>query len=321
MSNDHYSRKKHYALASVFIGVVLLTTPVTVHAGTETEAVQQFLGRWDITVHDTDGFNASWMEITRHHGKLIGRLVWLFGGVEMVSDMAVVDGELIFGTHFMGTDLLFRARQDNGKLTGLTEANGHALKWTGERSPPLLPQASPQWEEPIQLFNGYDLEGWILRNEKASECWSVVDGVLTNGMPCADLISSRTFKDFKVHVEFKLVEGTGSGIYLRGRYEIRIKNDFGKEAGMHGMGAVFGFIPPSANAAKPEGEWQCYDITLIGRRITVVLNGQTIIHEQDVPGITGAALDSHESDPGPVMLVGDHGRVSFRNIIVTPAKG
>ena len=321
MSSDHYSGKKHYGLASAFIGVVILATPVTVQAGTDTEAVQQFLGRWDITLHDTDGLKASWIEITHHQDKLIGRLVWLFGSVVTVPDMAVVDGELIFELHFMGDDLLFRARPENGKLTGLTQARGHAFKWTGEQSPPLLPQPRPQWDEPMLLFNGHDLEGWVSRNEKASECWSAVEGVLANRMPCVDLISRQTFKDFKIHVEFKLIEGTGSGIYLRGRYEVQIQNDFGKQTGVQSMGAVFGFIAPSANAAMPEGEWQCYDITLIGRRVTVVLNGQTIIHEQDIPGITGGARDSREGDPGPVMLQGDHGRMSFRNIIVTPAKG
>lgn len=52
----------------------------------------------------------------------------------------------------------------------------------------------------------------------------------------------------------------------------------------------------------------------------MVLNGQKIIDDQEIPGITGGALDSHEGDPGPLMLQGDHGEVAFRNIVLTPVQ-
>jgi hypothetical protein len=74
------------------------------------------------------------------------------------------------------------------------------------------------------------------------------------------------------------------------------------------------------NAAKAAGEWQSYDVTLIGRMVTVVANGQTIIYKQEIPGITGGAIDSNEAAPGPIMLQGDHGPIEYRNIIITPAK-
>ncbi|MGH9328971.1 MAG: family 16 glycoside hydrolase, partial [Vicinamibacterales bacterium] len=63
-----------------------------------------------------------------------------------------------------------------------------------------------------------------------------------------------------------------------------------------------------------------YDITLVGRRVTVVLNGQTIVDDAEIPGITGGALDSKEDAPGPLMLQGDHGKVAFRKIILIPAE-
>jgi hypothetical protein len=70
---------------------------------------------------------------------------------------------------------------------------------------------------------------------------------------------------------------------------------------------------------KP-GEWQSYDITLVGRTITVVQNGKTIIDQQEVPGITGGALDSHEGQPGPIYLQGsENGQVAYTNIVVIPA--
>jgi len=50
-----------------------------------------------------------------------------------------------------------------------------------------------------------------------------------------------------------------------------------------------------------------------------VLNGTTIIDNEIIPGITGGAIDSREGDPGPLMLQGDHGKISFRNITLTPS--
>ena len=73
-------------------------------------------------------------------------------------------------------------------------------------------------------------------------------------------------------------------------------------------------LPPRGMEISP------YDITLIGRRVTVVANGKAIIVDQIIPGITGGALDSKEGEPGPIMLQGDHGPVEYRNIIITPAK-
>jgi hypothetical protein len=67
-------------------------------------------------------------------------------------------------------------------------------------------------------------------------------------------------------------------------------------------------------------KWQSFDITLIGRMVTVVANGKTIISNQEIPGITGGALDSKEGEPGPIYLQGDHGPVAYRNIVLTPAE-
>jgi len=68
------------------------------------------------------------------------------------------------------------------------------------------------------------------------------------------------------------------------------------------------------------GQWQTFDITLVGRLVTVVANGKTIICNAAIPGITGGALDSNEGEPGPIYFQGDHGPIEFRNIVITPAK-
>jgi len=126
--------------------------------------------------------------------------------------------------------------------------------------------------------------------------------------------------DFKLHVEFKCPEEANSGVYLRGRYEVQVETDSIQEPPSHHMGSVYGFI-----AANPEqrvaNEWQTYDITFVGRTITVVQNGKTIINQQEIPGITGGALDSNEGEPGPIYLQGsEKGRVLYRSIVITPAK-
>ena len=102
-------------------------------------------------------------------------------------------------------------------------------------------------------------------------------------------------------------------------YEVQVQDDYGKEPGNRSMGAIYGQLTPAENAALPAGEWQSFDITLVGRTVTVVLNGQTIVERQEIPGTTGGALDSREGEPGPIFLQGDHGRIAYRNLVLTPA--
>ena len=166
------------------------------------------------------------------------------------------------------------------------------------------------------MFNGKDLTGW--KTEGGQSHWSVVDGVLTSSASGANLLTSDTFTDFRLHVEFRYPKGGNSGVYLRGRYEVQIEDSPQREWPLPvDIGGVYGFLPPSENAATGAGKWQTYDITLVGRRVNVVLNGRTIIADQLIPGITGGALDSDEGAPGPIMLQGDHGKVDFRKLTLT----
>ena len=86
------------------------------------------------------------------------------------------------------------------------------------------------------------------------------------------------------------------------------------------ISAVYGFLPPNAPASRGPGEWQTYDIPLVGRLVTVVFNGQTVICRSEIPGITGGALDSKEGEPGPIYLQGDHGPIEYRNITIAVPK-
>ena len=175
----------------------------------------------------------------------------------------------------------------------------------------------------MTLFDGKTLEGWKLRDTKKQNGWAAQNGELVVVEPKdnADLVSEQSFRDLKLHVEFNIDKHSNSGVYLRGRYEIQIlDNEDAKMAlDSHGCGALYSRVAPKLDATKPAGEWQSYDITFVGRQLQVVLNGQEVV-STIVDGITGGALDPFEGEPGPLMLQGDHGKVRFRNIVVTPAR-
>ena len=136
-----------------------------------------------------------------------------------------------------------------------------------------------------------------------------------------ELISDRKVRDFKLHVEFNCGPVSNSGVYLRGRYEVQIETDSVEEPPSHHTGGVYGFIAPSPEQPRSPDTWQTFDITFIGRNVTVVHNGQTVIDQQDIPGITGGALNSREGEPAPIYLQGsEKGHVLFRSIVLTPAE-
>ncbi len=194
------------------------------------------------------------------------------------------------------------------------------MAYTAVPAPKLARSGNPVWGEPIQLI-GENLTNWCLRHPEMENHWRLEDGVLINPATSTDLVSEQQFENFRLHVEFKYPQGSNSGIYLRGRYKLQIQDDYGKEPSNTRIGGIYGFLTPTVNASKPAEEWQDYDITLIGQRITVDLNGQRIIDDQEIPGITAGAciMDSREGDPGPILLQGDHGPIAFRNVAVTPA--
>jgi hypothetical protein len=141
---------------------------------------------------------------------------------------------------------------------------------------------------------------------------------MVNRERAADIMSEAEFWNFKLHCEFRVGKGSNSGLGLRGRYEVQIFEDYGRPPGKGGNGALYSRIVPTANASKPAGEWQTFDITLIGREVTVVLNGQTIIDHKEIEGLTAMGHDPDEDQPGPLSLQGDHGVVEFRKLTVMP---
>lgn len=167
----------------------------------------------------------------------------------------------------------------------------------------------------ISLLNGKDLTGWHLRNPQRPNGWKAVDQITVNTPPSTDIQTDGEYYDFQLHVEFKVTAGSGnSGVYLRDKYEVQIFNSFGKAAEDSGCGALYKRIAPSVNASKREGEWQTYDITFIGTRLTVIHNGKNVLDNVDVGPMGTGAASNRADGPGPLRLQGDHDAVSFRNI-------
>ncbi len=284
----------------------------------------RLIGRWDITITTSTGTAPSWLEIdSSGREALVGRIVGIVGSARPITEIITEGDSLRFAVPRQWEDgtgeLRVVGRLQGDRLVGrMTFPDNTTLNWQGVRAPRLERAHAPVWGGPIRLLNQNDLNGW--QPMGAPNQWSVLNGVLSSPRSGVNLRTSRTFGDFKLHIEFRYPRESNSGIYLRGRHEVQIEDDFGREPDSHRFSGVYGFISPSEIAAKPAGQWQTYDITLVGRMLTVVANGKMVICNQEIPGITGGALDSNEGSPGPLYLQGDHGPVEYRNIVLTPAR-
>jgi hypothetical protein len=290
--------------------------------GAEKEAgLDDYLGKWDIMLLDTGTtFNACWWKVEKNDGAPAASLVWRWGSVVPAQKVEVSGGEIRMVTRDGKKETTFRAKLEGDRLAGsVQDPDGKTYHFEGKRAPDLRAPASDKWGKPLDLFDGKTLQGWRLRDAGAGKMgWEAKDGALVNSKPGMDLVTERRFKDFKLHLEFNVDKHSNSGIYLRGRYEVQILDDYGKPVEPHGNGAVYSRLAPRQNVSKPAGEWQTCDITLIGRELTVSLNGKPIIEKGHLDGITGGALSAYEDEAGPLLLQGDHGKVSFRNIVLTP---
>ncbi|MEI6189766.1 MAG: DUF1080 domain-containing protein [Chitinophagia bacterium] len=285
---------------------------------------QAIEGRWDLTVDLGDRLAASWLEVRLSGIKtLVGHFVADGGSARPISEVFFKDNKVSF--HIPGQweqtdkELIVEGILKDGKLSGtMLTPRGQTVTWVGVPAPSLKRDKAPVWGKPITLFNGKNLDGW--KPTGKINQWVVENGILKSPRPGSNIKTDKTFNDFKLHIEFRYPKESNSGVYLRGRYEVQVEDSKGMEATNIHLGGLYGFIDPLEMVAKDAGEWQSFDITLVGRIVTVVANGKTIIRDQIIPGITGGALDSREAEPGPIMMQGDHGLIEYRNIVITPAK-
>ncbi|MBS0028362.1 3-keto-disaccharide hydrolase [Chitinophaga sp. 22321] len=292
---------------------------------TETVTGGSLVGRWDIKVDENGAEKPSWLEVELSGFKtLVGHFVSTGGSARPISKVNFDNGKFSFAIppqwENEDRDLTLEGTVTASGISGtIHTSGGQSYPFTGVKAPDLKRTSAPVWGKSIKLFNGKDLSGWKAVGQQNQ--WIVKDGILSSPHSGANLISEQSFSDFKLHVEFRYQKGSNSGVYLRGRYETQIiDNPVTDHPNSHLFGGVYGFLVPNQMAVKGPGEWQTFDITLIGRIVTIVANGKTIICSQEIPGITGGALNSNEGEPGPIYFQGDHGPIEFRNIEITPAK-
>lgn len=300
-----------------------------------------FIGRWALTI---PGGAAGWLGIEKADDGLKGSILWGGGSVVPVESVKADAEKLTVTRLSMAKKKDASGKEISEKVTEtiIATVSGEDLKlttvkakedgkefgkaeFTGKRIAPVPARpnlAKVNYGKPIELFNGKDLTGWRLIKPESDNGWSVKDGVLQNrvekGKHFGNIRTDAEFEDFNLKLEVRTMEGSNSGVYLRGIYEVQIAESFGKPLDPHNMGALYSRITPAVAAEKPIGEWQTLDITLVKRHLTVILNGKLIIDNQPVLGCTGGALTSDETKPGPIYLQGDHTDIDYRNIVLRP---
>jgi len=212
----------------------------------------------------------------------------------------------------------------------------------------------PLYGDAVLAFNGQDLSEWEAKNSsgKANK-WAVgkakvsasnpkllekADGAgeLINLTPAhgesQDFYSKAKFGDCRIELEVMVPQGSNSGVYVMGEYEVQVLDSYGKtQVGSGDMGAIYGGFSPPVNASKKPGEWQQYMIewrapqfdgngnkTKNAMFVKVELNGRILHKNLEMPGPTPGGVTGKEAPTGPLMFQGNHGPVAYRNIVVKP---
>ncbi len=304
-------------------------------------SLRQFAGRWDLTVRSGESVFPSWLEVAEKDGRPQVRAQEREGAVHPVAAEFVAPGRLIVtvapaaqAKSAAASKAASTARParfweftlHGDRLEGVIKSGERVQAQIRGLKAPALKYAAPSaWSGPESLFNGKDLTGWTTMNNtegprSAVNHWLVRDGELVNEAKGHNIRTTRTFGDFKLHVEYNLEAGSNSGIYLRGRYECQMPPPPVRTEGHDGY-AIYGMVPVLVGAPTAPGTWHAYDITLVGRYVTLVVDGVTIVDNQEIAGVTGGALDSNEGEPGPIYFQGDHtGGIRYRNITISVPK-
>ncbi len=323
-------------LKTILFLLVFTVAGFTAAQAQRVESDSPLIGKWDLTISieedqmenlglfrhglmSSEGF-PGWLQVKLSgFSTLVGYYVGYEGSARPISEVHYdADKDKYHFTippQWMDIeDIYFEFTLEDDKLSGYKILDGNKLQFTGVRAPSLEREEPPIWGNPVNMLTD-NMGHWIIpENNK----FKMEDGILVNPEKGGNLITAQKFDDFKLSMEFRYPEGSNSGIYLRGRYEIQIEDSKGRADDVS-IGGIYGFIAPAVNAAREPGEWQTYEITLVGRHVTIIHNGIEVISNRPIPGITGGSLDSNEGEPGPIMIQGDHGPVEFRKFVVTPA--
>ncbi|MCA9199210.1 MAG: ThuA domain-containing protein [Planctomycetales bacterium] len=210
------------------------------------------------------------------------------------------------------------------------------------------PEAKSAKTKVIEPFNGKNLEGWKLKHAAGSN-WAVGtakmnadrkkeldfergEGELVNRAgQGVDIFTAEAFGDCVIELELMLPEGSNSGIYVQGNYEIQVFDSWGKEKMEPvDIGSIYGASAALTNSCKAPGEWQSFYIDFTAAKFDgdqkvsnakfneVRLNGVVVQKDVEAAGPTPGNLGQPEGY-GPLMFQGDHGPVAYRNIRITVA--
>ena len=200
--------------------------------------------------------------------------------------------------------------------------------------------SAAQGADGLSLFDGKTLDGWVAegastyeKDGKTLPVWTVSEGtILCTGKGFGFLRYNRKeFTDFTYHVEFKMAPKCNSGLGVRTgvfdpkqsratrpsiySYEIQLIDE-DKPLSPTSNGSLYRYVAPSENALKPPGEWNTIEVTCVGPKIKVVLNGKTVI---DVDQSTIEAIKTKPLK-GYVCLQNHGGTIAFREVRVTEIK-
>jgi Domain of Unknown Function (DUF1080) len=304
----------------IFVWAVLIAAVTLAPAGAQNNP---FLGAWNLTGAPPNEGNIYWLEVKDDGGKLSAMFLNRGGSPVPGNDVKIAGDELSFVAATGGDSKpVVTLRASGGKLSGTVKTGTDTVTVTGERPPKwgaCDANAKHNFGKPVALFDGSSMAAWDVQHKGRPSKWAIEEGAMTNNPPRDNnLVSKEKFRDFKLDAEYKVSPKGNSGIYLRGRYELQVLDDAGTAPESHGHMSIYSRRAPDVNASKPAGEWQTAQITIVGNCVTVVLNGKTVHNNVRLPAITGGALDAKENEPGPIMIQGDHEKVWFRKVIVTP---
>jgi hypothetical protein len=288
------------------------------------QSATPFEGRWDLVVTPKASgvkIYPDWMEVGVKDGVPAVRIQPRSGSAFYAKEFKTE------GTHLSvlwanGTTTWDLDVKD-GKLAGSEKRDGKPFAdLAGVRAPLLKRNPPKEWTAAEPIFNGKDLSGWEPTDPAAVNHYVAKDGELLNESKGANLKTTRKFDDFKLHIEYNCPAEGNSGVYLRGRYEVQVEYEkVDANDRFHSIGSVYSMLAPAVDLPRKPGTWESFDITLVGRWLTVVRNGVKTIDNQEIAGITGGALDSNEGEPGPFYIQGDHtGGMKYRNITIQVPK-
>src|SRR5437660_12268509 len=196
-------------------------------------------------------------------------------------------------------------------------------------------------DEARELFNGKDLDGWVVeerpykdKSGKNTPNWSVREGVLTCAGKTFGFLryEKQEFGDFALHVECRLSPRSNSGIGIRTvpydpkkdkgtrpsyhSYEIQVQDDEGKPPDKNSTGSLYRYVAPTANPIKRAPAWNTLDVECIGPRIRITVNGQEVLNvdQSTIATIKDKPLKGYVCLQSHTPQKGVESKIEFRNV-------